>query len=256
MRPAMKPTFLTYQKPLLTSMILRETPEECINLIMNSLYDGAEAFGFQMEYLKREYRTPDTLKKIFSYCDNRPIYITSYRGMASRGYTDEECVEYLLMGLEAGATLCDVMGDLYHQDAHDMTYDPEAVKKQKALIARIHDSGGEVLMSSHIRAYFDEEQVVAVAKEHQARGADIAKIVNHAQTEEQLMQNLHMAYRLKQELDIHYLLLANGPYCRLLRQVGPELGVCMYLCVQHYGPGDSKEQPNLKALKIMRDHMA
>ena len=37
------------------------------------------------------------------------------------GMTDEECVELLLLGLKCGATLCDVMGDLYHPEKYELT---------------------------------------------------------------------------------------------------------------------------------------
>ncbi len=251
-----RPTFLSYEKPPLTAMILRETPKDCIAAIRASLQDGAEAFGIQMEFLKREYRNVDTLKRIFLHCEGRPIYITSYRGRHSEGYTDEECAQYLLLGLQAGATLCDVEGDLYHKDAHDITYDPEAVFRQKALIEKIHELGGEALISSHINAYFDEEQVLSLARAHRERGADISKIVNYAQTEEQLMANLVNICRMKKELDCRFLLLGNGPYSRLLRRIGPELGVCMYLCVQRYSEYDFREQPLLRAMKLARENLA
>ena len=46
----MKPTFLTYQKPLLCAMVQDSTPAEMICTIMNSQYDGAEAFGIQLRH--------------------------------------------------------------------------------------------------------------------------------------------------------------------------------------------------------------
>lgn len=251
----MKPTFLTYNKPLLCAMVQDDNPADMICTIENSLYDGAEAFGIQLECLKREYRTYETLKNIFSYCENKPIYITSYRNAQSKGMTDDECVELLLLGLDAGATLLDVMGDFYHPEPHELTFDPDAVEKQKKLIAKIHEKGGEVLISSHLHAFFDEEKTLEYALEQQARGADVVKIVGFAQTEEELMADLHTAYRLNKELKSRFLYLANGKHCKLLRQIGARLGVCMYLCVQDYKPFSSKEQPRLRSMRIARDNM-
>ena len=68
MRPVTKPTFLTYSKPLLTVMIQEQTPDDAINTIVSALYDGAEAFGIQLEWLGHEYRDLDTLKRIFVVC--------------------------------------------------------------------------------------------------------------------------------------------------------------------------------------------
>ena len=38
-------TFLTYEKPLLTAMAQAEAPQECKDIILNSLWDGAEALA-------------------------------------------------------------------------------------------------------------------------------------------------------------------------------------------------------------------
>ena len=251
----MKPTFLTYSKPLLCAMIQARTPEDAICQIVNASYDGAEAFGIQLEVLEREYRTLDTLKKIFKYCANKPIYLTSYRYSQSTGYTDDECAELLLLGLEAGGTLCDIMGDLFCKAEYELTYDGEAVRKQKELAAKIHALGGEVLFSSHQKQFIDEEKVMEIARAQRERGADVVKIVNHSYDREMLMKNLNICNRLKQELDCEFLYLANGDDCKLLRQMGAALGCCMYLCIQHYLPISSKEQPQLRATKALRDAM-
>ena len=59
----MKATFLQYNKPLLTAMVQEKTPGDAINTIMNSHYDGADAFGIQLEYLERQYRDVETLRE-------------------------------------------------------------------------------------------------------------------------------------------------------------------------------------------------
>ena len=130
-------SFLKYEKPLLTAMILCSTAEECIEKIKASEADGAEAYGIQLCFLKKEYRTKEILKEIFHACNGKPIYITSYRHKESVDLTDDERVELLLLGLECGATLCDVMGDLYCQAPYELTYDEVAVQRQKELIAEI-----------------------------------------------------------------------------------------------------------------------
>ena len=105
----MKPTFLNHDKPILCAMVLCSTPEACIEKIKASVSDGAEAIGIQLEKLKREYRTPEVLRSIFAACGDLPIYATSYRGNESKGLSDEELVDFLLIALDAGATLIDVM---------------------------------------------------------------------------------------------------------------------------------------------------
>lgn len=251
----MKPTFLTYTKPLLTAMVQNTTPEEAICTISNALYDGADAFGIQLESLKREYRNEDTLRMIFSFCGGKPIYITSYRNAASTGMTDDECADYLLLGLKSGATLCDVMGDMFHPEHDQLTFDPAAVAKQKALIETIHERGGEVLISSHLSSFFTEDEIVRYAKAQEERGTDIVKIVSRSDSEDELLANLAIATHLKHAVKTPYLFLASGTHSRLLREIGPALGVCMYLCVDHYQLVSTKEQPKLSAVAAIRDHM-
>ena len=250
-----KPSFLDQPRPLLCAMVQEESPEKAIPVIMNSLYDGAEAFGIQLEYLKREYRSEETLREIFSYCKDKPIYITSYRGAESRGLSDEECAGLLFRGLSAGATLLDVVGDFFCPEPHELTMDPGAVKKQEELIRRIHDLGGEALISSHLHAFYDEEEVVRIAFEQKRRGADVIKIVTRADTREELMADLRIADRLGRELGKEHLFLAGGRECALLRQIGPYFGSVMYLTVERYQPQSAKEQPLLRAAKAIRDNM-
>lgn len=252
----MKATFLEYDKPLLVSMVQESTPDAAINVIVESLYDGADAFGIQLECLEKQYRSLETLQYIFSFCQGKPIYITSYRTCNSSGMTDDECMELLLLGCKAGATLCDVMGDTFDPVPHELTFNEEAVAKQMAVIDKIHAMGGEALISTHTHAFLDEETLVEYALEHKRRGADVVKIVNFAETREQLEADMNIICRLKRELgDTKFLFLANGEFCRPLRQTGPSFGVCMYLCVQKYQNISSKEQPLLRSMKQVRDNL-
>jgi len=251
----MKPTFLTYTKPPLVSMIQVPTVAEGLCAIQDSLYDGADAFGIQLCCLQPDQRSADQLKTFFAACEDKPIYVTSYRSRYNADMTDAQRGELLLHAVDCGATLCDVMGDYFHPEPQELTFDPDAVAKQKDLIAAIHEKGGEVLMSSHLHTYFEPQQLLEYALEQEARGADVIKIVNFAKTEEQMMANLQAIPMLRKALKHPFLLLANGAYSKLIRQIGPALGVCMYLCMQRYTPVNSKEQPQLRAAKAIRDHM-
>lgn len=249
----MKPSFVNYQKPLITAMIQEETPTDAILMIEDSLYDGAEAFGIQLESLLPQYRNENDIRSIFSHCMGKPIYITSYRYAASNGYTDEQCAELLLLGAKCGATLCDVMGDLFHKEACELTFDKEALIKQKELIEKLHKLGCEVLISSHVGKHFTEEQVIEYMTEQQKRGADIAKLVSVSDSEEQLLEALGICAHLKNKLSIPYLFLVGGQNFKLVREIGPALGVCMYLCVHHHTPKNTLAQPTIRAIRNIRD---
>ncbi|MBO5897668.1 MAG: type I 3-dehydroquinate dehydratase [Clostridia bacterium] len=245
----MKPSFVNIQRPLLTVMVNQTTLQADKAIIARALQGGAEAFCIQVEHLRPEDRTLEKLKELFAECRNRPIYITAYR----EGLDDEGCVELMLRALDAGATLIDVMGDLYHPEPTQMTFDEEAVAKQKALIDLIHARGGEVLMSAHFRDYIDTETVMKFALAQKERGVDIVKMVSFAHNEEQMMANINLAQRMKHELDCPYLFLNSGACGRLLRQLGPAFGVCMYLCLENYT--ESSLQPLLRTARDIRDAM-
>ena len=230
-------------------MVSEQTADSAIAQIREAIAQGAEAIGVQLEWLVLDQRDNDTLRRIFAACDGRPIYATQYRNRNNEGFSDEQLAELLVNAVECGATLVDVMGDLYAPAQYEMTFDEEAVAKQRALIDRIHQAGGEALMSSHFQAFLEEETVIRFARAQQERGADVIKMVTHAQNEAQLIADLKIVERLRSELQKPFLFLANGPYCYLLRQTGPERGVCMYLC----RTAEEGEQPRIATIRYLRD---
>lgn len=249
-----KPTFLNQNKPLITCMIQAVTPNEAIAGIRNAALDGADAFGFQMCKMDPQYRTEDGLKSIFRQMGNRPLYVTNYRYGFNTETTDDELAEGLLFELKCGATLLDVMGDMFCKDPRELTTDPEAVRKQKALIDEIHARGGEVLMSSHLFRYAPAEEVLEIAKAQQERGADIVKIVTGANTEEEELENLRITTLLRKELDVPFLFLSSGSHNRLHRTIGPALGCCMWLTVPEHDALSTKAQPLLRGIRAIADH--
>lgn len=251
----MKPTFLKYDKPLLTAMIQCPTSYACIEKIKASLADGADAIGVQLCRLKKEYRTKEILTEIFNACEGKPIYVTSYREGESEDLSYDECADLLLLALEAGATLCDVMGDMFDcSPQFQLSESEDAIKKQKALIAEIHRRGGEVLMSSHTFKSTTLDENLMIAKAHIERGADIIKIVNSADDVTEVPKYIDAVQKILQMTDKKLLFLVSGEG-QIMRYIGPSLGVCMYLCVQNRSPIDTPEQPLLKELKLVRDNI-
>lgn len=252
---ARKPSFLNHDHALLTAMVQLKDPESCVTLVRNSAAAGAEAYGIQLCEIEQKYRTEENYRYIFSRCGNKPIYITNYRQKESSGLTDDELAEGLMLGLRAGATLIDVMGDIYAPSPLQLAKEPDAIDRQRAFIDRIHESGGEVLMSSHTWQYLTPEQILEIAKAHESRGADITKIVTCANTEEELLSNFEAMRLMKKELNIPFLFLANGAHCKLQRIVGPYFGSCMILCMYEYENHTSREQPLLRSAKMVMDHI-
>ncbi|MBR2907703.1 MAG: type I 3-dehydroquinate dehydratase [Clostridia bacterium] len=250
----MKPTFLSYEKPLLTVMVQADNPDRVEELIDASRPEGAEAFGMQLCRMKAEYRTRETYERLFRYASPLPVYVTNYRVAENTGKSDDELAEELLELAECGATLCDVMGDYFDPCVGELTMNDEAIEKQKRLIEALHARGAEVLMSSHIKKFTPAERVLEVAREHERRGADICKIVTGASTMAEQIENLRIIDLLKQNLSIPFLFLAGGE-SRILRRVGGEIGSCMYLCVHEYDQLATKVQPLTRDVKAIRDHL-
>ena len=241
----MKASFLNHDKPLITAMILCRTPEECIMKVKASLQDGAEALGFQLEKLLKCYRNEDDLRRIFEACEGKPIYVCAYRQGSDAYYTDEECAELLLMAQKAGADLMDIFGDMFDERPYyQIAEDPEAIRRQKELIDTIHARGGEALISCHTWKPLSVEENLMIAHAQAERGADVIKIVDGSDDPKDLPGFLESIHRIQEETGKKLLFLVSGR-CRIIREIGPALGVCMYLTVQHHGEFDTPEQPLL-----------
>ena len=245
-------TFLNNEKPLRTVMLQCENPETAMGRIIKANVLGADAYGLQVECLKPEYQNAETYKKIFAEMQDKPCYVTNYRGYKNEGKTDDELAEGLLELAQNGATLIDVMGDMFCKHAEELTEDETAIKKQKALIDKIHSMGAEVLMSSHLYKFTPAERVLEIALEQKRRGADIIKIVTGADNMEQQIENLRITDLLKRELGAPFLFLSGGE-CSIHRRLGGHLGNCMTLCVYEHDKFSTAAQPLLSTMKIVRD---
>lgn len=246
------PIFAAKQKPLMTAMVAAHTVEQARSIMTNAIWNGAEAFYIQLELLQQEDRCFEKLHSLFEGAEGHPILITAYRG-GPVNMSEEERAELLLLGLESGANVCDVMGDLYAPVLHQLTEEAEALEKQAALISHIHQQGGKVLISTHLPEYVSPEKVLKIAVEQERRGADILKIVNQCNTESELQGNLEAIFALKSGVHKPFLLLTSGRTGRFLRLAGPALGVCMYLTVDQFTCLDFPQQPKLTKAAILRD---
>lgn len=246
--------FINNDKALLTVMVQADNPDRIKELIDKSLADGAEAFGMQFCRLKNAYRRPDVYKDLFSYTD-KPVYVTNYRLGENEGKTDSELGYELIELAECGASLCDVPADLFDPCTHQFTENADAIQKQIDLIKKIHEKGALVLMSAHTGEFIDGALVLEMARAFKERGADICKIVTDSPKYEDQLENLKTLHKLKQELDSPFLFLTGGE-CSIIRNLGGELGCCMYLCVEEYDDFSTPVQPLLKNVKMIRDGMS
>ena len=250
----MKPTFVEYDRPLLTVILQCRNPELASWRIAKALESGGEAFGLQVESLEAQYQTEEHIRALFQQMQDKPIYVTNYRKKTNVGKSDEELAQGLLDLADWGATLCDVMGDMFCKHPEELTDNDEAIAKQMALIDQLHSRGAQVLMSSHVMKFTPAQRVLEIALEQQRRGADVVKIVTGADTMEQQLENLRITQLLKKNLAVPFLFLSGGQ-CQLHRRIGPNLGCCMYLCVYEHDAHTTATQTLLSKIKAIRENM-
>ena len=241
----MKASFLNAKKPLKTVMIQTETADEAVRTIESGLKQGADAFGLQLERLNGEYINRKSLENVFAAGCGKPFYVTDYHWVDRNAKPEEQCFDELLLALKCGATLIDIPGDSFCPHPDQLTKDEIAIKKQSDFAKKVHDMGGEVLFSSHVPDFRDEETVLSMAFEQKRRGADVAKIVTFSHDDRQLADNMKTTVRLSETLGIPFLFLTSGEKCRLHRLAGPLLGSCMWLCVADRSTLTTPMQPLL-----------
>ena len=252
----MRPSFVNLPKPFIVGVVTASDPDSAIANIRNSECDGAQAFDLHLLSLERQYHNVNDLERIIK-STHRPIMTINYRGTntwTSPG-TDEERVEAHLMGVKAGSSACDLMGDLFDPSPMELTHDPTAIDRQRRLIDQIHSMGAEVIMSSHTWVPMTAEQVVEHLKQLEARGADMVKIAASVNNEEELLEAFRTTVALKNELKIPFIHICMGQYGKLHRCVGPMLGSALTFCVKSYTPKGHKEQPLVRAAKAVFDNL-
>lgn len=246
----MKYSFVNANKPLYTLMIQKRTTAEILDVIEKGKNAGADAFGIQFCQMLPSERTRDNYRRIFDACGDFPTYVTNYRCKQNEGKSDETLCAELLELVECGATLVDVMGDMFCRTEGELTDNRDAIEKQKEFIDKVHKAGGEVLMSSHVLKYTDAERCLEIAKSHKDRGADISKIVTFANNNAEQIENLRIIDKLKNELGLPFLFLCGG-HCEAVRRLGALLGCCMWLCVYEHDELSTHSQPRIDKLKAV-----
>ena len=232
-----------------------KTEYENIRTMRNALYDGADGFLIHTEYLNEDQRNDESLKRTFESSENRPILVLAYRN-ERKGETEEEREAFLLHCLELGADAIDVMSDFYDEGApHQYTKDPEAIKKQEELIAKVHAMGKSVMMSTHTSSMITPEEAMEMALEHQRRGADIVKRVVMADEYGQVPIAMQMCQDISRALSVPFLFIHGKDEGRASRLIAPLFGSCMVLCAGDYHHCSNIHKPHIRAAKAVYDNI-
>lgn len=248
-----RPLFSQQKLPLLVASLSNPTRSQTICTMRNAIFDGAEAFMLHMEKLNQEHVCEQDLKTIINYAGDKPVFTMNYRHGEKK--TDEQLIEEQLMAIRAGASMIDMMGDMFAPSPRELSRDSGAIDRQLQVIEQVHALGGEVLMSSHVWEYMTADETLAHAKALEARGADFVKIAMCVHSEAEMLESLGSTVRIKNELKVPFLHICMGQWGKVLRAVSPLFGSCFALCVQSYTEGGHKEKPLLRAEKAVLDNI-
>lgn len=252
----MKPKFTSCLfRPLLASMIQEPTAASAIARIRNSIFDGADVIALHMEFLDKEYQTRGDLKRIFAYAGSKPVYTMNYRSINRPNVNDEELVKVQLIAAEAGASMVDVMGDIFNPSLWQLATDQATVDKQRWMVDEFHKRDCEVMFSSHTWKYMTAEETLEHCHLLIERGADMVKIAMCAFTDDQMDEVYRTTRMMKRELTVPFLHVCMGQYGKLHRIIAPLMGSAMALCIQEYIPVCNKEQPILRAARVVLNNI-
>ncbi|MCX6011858.1 MAG: type I 3-dehydroquinate dehydratase [Chloroflexi bacterium] len=248
-----KPLFSQQKLPMLLASMTDPDPAKSICTIRNALYDGADGFLFHMERLNQEFINEDSLRAILDYTCDKPLYTMNYRNNPAK--TDDIRIEELLTSIKAGASMIDMMGDMFDPSPMELSFNRDAILRQQQVIEKVHKLGGEVLMSSHTFIYMTTDEVLRHTRELEARGADFIKIAMCVHSEEEALDAMKTTTVVSSELKVPFLHICMGQYGKLHRAIGPLLGSCFALCVQHYTETEHKKKPLLRAERMALDNI-
>lgn len=250
----MKRTFLNQPDPVVTGIFAGQTPAELTAEARNCEFEGADGLAVDLGDLKPEFRKRDALKGVIDAV-RLPFMFCFYRNDPQQHLGDDARQEVLLAAADAGASIIDVMGDLYDPSPMELTRNQAAVDKQKRLIDRIHGKGADVVISSHMQCPRTAEQAFEHLSEAAKRGADAVKIVTTVNSDDELAEAFRTTLLLKRELKLPFIHLCNGSYSRPHRFMGPALGVSILFAVSRYEPRYGMGQPTIRAMKTVLQNM-
>jgi len=223
----------------------------------NAAYDGTDAYGMMLDFLDQKHHNKEDFQRIFAYAADRPILTMYYRNVnrISQGLTEQDMVDCQLLAVEAGATMCDVIGDTFDPSPLELSRKPDIIDKQRRLVEKIHAMGGEVLMSSHTWEFMTAEQTLGHFHALEQRGGDMVKIAMCARSEDELLEAIRTTVLAKRELKVPFLHVCMGQYGKIHRVISAMLGSALVLCVERYTSISHREQVLLRATRAVLDNL-
>ena len=259
-------------QPSVAGVVREKTVVGAIAEINNCLYGGADMIDLHMSCL--DDPSEKNLQKIIS-STSLPILALNYNNKCdwtNAGYSEEEREELFIRAIKAGAKGVDIQGYTYDlqsksgyvgadeysftkNNPKEVVTDKRIIQKQIDLINKVHDLGGQVLLSCHPCITMTSKQVVDLALYLQERNPDIIKIVTLAKTNDDLIESFKTMIELKEKVKTPVSYHTNGKAGKLSRIINPILGGQIAFCVDRYKEGSTMEQLDLRSARRMVDDL-
>lgn len=250
--------YTTQKAPVLNGSVKRSTVAEVISAIRKMEADGATAFNVHLTELSAEYQNKESFRQI-AECTEYPVMAIAY------GSEDTRVKRITMMkeAVEAGFDIVDLRMDTFDDESRaslagtvfetsnpkEVSMKADVIEQQKALVQEFKNLGAEVLMSAHVGVFLNEEEGVALAKEMEARGADVAKIVLGSAANDHQQEVMQTNQTLQNEVDIKFYFNAQGNASRPYRTASTLLGTHMVFCYAEYHSSNVQVYDYIKDLK-------
>ena len=235
--------YSTQQGPVLNGSVKRSTTDEVIAAIEKMEADGATAFNVHLTELSEEYQNAESFRQI-AECTDYPVMAIAYGNESNREWR----IEMQKTAVQAGFDIVDIPMNTFDADSQstltgtvfetanpkEVSMSADVIEQQKTLIQEFHDLGAEVLISAHVGVSLSEEEGVALGKEMENRGADVAKIVLGSDANSNQQEVMQTNQTLKNELGIEFYYNASDTASKPYRIASTLIGTHMIFCYAEY----------------------
>ena len=230
--------FQLERKPLFTAIFKDDSVAALAQQAKAAHWAGADAVCADLANLPREERMQEKLQSLID-ASPLPTMCCLYRKDILDGADDDARTKTLLTVLDAG----------------EWSRSKSAIAKQKRLIRKIHDAGAQVIMSSHPLCFLPPEEVLEQLRDFEKRGADIVKLVQKADTEEEFLDSLRATFLCRRELKAPFVHLVSGAFGNLHRMIAPSLGIALTFATLDNRGAYPMAQPPLANFKGVFDNL-
>jgi hypothetical protein len=237
-------------RPFVICVIYDDEIDAAVQTIRAAEREGADAFELNLPRLG--YPRAERLAPIFTATD-RPVFTSCRRAPFTDVYgpcahrpremSDEERMTMQLDALTFGSAGIDMELDTF--DPHpapppdgqaimegtadgggpaEVTEDPDAVARQRAVIEQVHAQGREVVMSCHAATVLSPDEAIRIGQMMVSRGADLVKIVGVSRGVDDILQLLRVSLSLAAVMPVPFTLMSVGGEARLGRFLAPFFG--------------------------------